>query len=242
MVTTLYLIRHGALEGGGPKRYNGSIDIPMSEEGILQIKEASAFIEELLNNAGRSKYLSYLKDVHDAAVTEEQEAGNTEAGPGLDAVYCSDLSRAVKSAEIIAGPHGLAPVKMPALRERSFGVWEGMTFNEIKERFPGEFEAWADNPLAHSPVGGESTLEVKERVVKALNEILNRHTGDTIAVVAHGGVNRILICDILGMPLENIFRIEQDYGAVNVIEFWDRYPVVKLLNGKPGTSESDRIL
>lgn len=242
MVTTLYLIRHGALEGGGPKRYNGSIDIPMSEEGILQIKEASAFIEELLNNAGRSKYLSYLKDVHDAAVTEEQETGNTEAGPGLDAVYCSDLSRAVKSAEIIAGPHGLAPVKMPALRERSFGVWEGMTFNEIKERFPGEFEAWADNPLAHSPVGGESTLEVKERVVKALNEILNRHIGDTIAVVAHGGVNRILICDILGMPLENIFRIEQDYGAVNVIEFWDRYPVVKLLNGKQGTNESDRIL
>jgi alpha-ribazole phosphatase len=242
MVTTLYLIRHGALEGGGPKRYNGSIDIPMSEEGILQIREASAFIEELLNNAGRSKYLSYLKDVHDAAVTEEQEAGNTEAGPGLDAVYCSDLSRAVKSAEIIAGHHGLAPVKVPALRERSFGVWEGMTFNEIKERFPGEFEAWADNPLAHSPVGGESTLEVKERVVKALNEILNRHIGDTIAVVAHGVVNRILICDILGMPLENIFRIEQDYGAVNVIEFWDRYPVVKLLNGKPGTNESDRIL
>lgn len=242
MVTTLYLIRHGALEGGGPKRYNGSIDIPMSEEGILQIKEASAFIEELLNNAGRSKYLSYLKDVHDAAVTEEQEEGNTEARPGLDAVYCSDLSRAVKSAEIIAEPHGLVPVKMPALRERSFGVWEGMTFSEIKERFPGEFEAWADNPMAHSPVGGESTLEVKERVVKALNEILNRHIGDTIAVVAHGGVNRILICDILGMPLENIFRIEQDYGAVNVIEFWDRYPVVKLLNGKPGTNESDRIL
>lgn len=242
MVTTLYLIRHGALEGGGPKRYNGSIDIPMSEEGILQIKEASAFIEELLNNAERSKYLSYLKDVHDAAVTEEQEAENTEARPGLDAVYCSDLSRAVTSAEIIAEPHGLAPVKMTALRERSFGVWEGMTFNEIKERFPGEFEAWADNPLAHSPVGGESTLKVKERVVKALNEILNRHIGDTIAVVAHGGVNRILICDILGMPLENIFRIEQDYGAVNVIEFWDRYPVVKLLNGKPGTNESDRIL
>ena len=233
MVTTLYLIRHGALEGGGPKRYNGSIDIPMSEEGILQIKESSAFIREILNSAHRSKYLSYLKDVHDAAGgAVEQEAGNTEATPGLDAVYCSDLSRAVKSAEIIAEPYGLMPVKIPALRERSFGVWEGMTFSEIKEKFPGEFEAWADNPVAHSPVGGESTLEVKDRVVKALKDILNRHTGENVAVVAHGGVNRILICDILGASLENIFRIEQDYGAVNVIEFWDRYPVVKLLNGK----------
>ncbi len=233
MVTTLYLIRHGALEGGGPKRYNGSIDIPMSEEGILQIKEASAFIGEILNSADRSKYLSYLRDVHDATGgAEEQEAGNKEATPGLDAVYCSDLSRAVKSAEIIAEPYGLMPVKIPALRERSFGVWEGMTFSEIKEKFPGEFEAWADNPVAHSPVGGESTLEVKDRVVKALTEILNRHTGENVAVVAHGGVNRILICDILGASLENIFRIEQDYGAVNIIEFWDRYPVVKLLNGK----------
>lgn len=233
MVTTLYLIRHGALEGGGPKRYNGSIDIPMSEEGILQIKEASDFIREILNSAHRSKYLSYLKDVHDATGdAEEQEAGNAEAKPGLDVVYCSDLSRAVKSAEIIAEPYVLTPVKIPALRERSFGAWEGMTFSEIKERFPGEFEAWADNPVAHSPVGGESTLEMKDRVVKALNEILNRHTGENIAVVAHGGVNRILICDILGVPLENIFRIEQDYGAVNVIEFWNRYPVVKLLNGK----------
>ncbi|HSB30940.1 MAG TPA: histidine phosphatase family protein [Candidatus Sulfobium mesophilum] len=233
MVTTLYLIRHGALEGGGPKRYNGSIDIPMSEEGVMQIKESSAFIGRLLATADPSKYLSYLKDIHGAAgATEEQKAKNWGATSGLSAVYCSDLSRAVKSAEIIAAPYGLAPVKMPELRERSFGIWEGMTFTEIKEQFPDEFEAWADNPVAHSPVGGESTLEVKERVVKALDEILTRHAGGNIAIIAHGGVNRILICHILGAPMENIFRVEQDYGAVNVVEFWDRYPVVKLLNGK----------
>jgi broad specificity phosphatase PhoE len=237
MVTTLYLIRHGALEGGGPKRYNGSIDIPMSEEGILQIKEAAAFVRGLLSTADRSKYLSYLRDVHDAPGSTEQEAGDAAAASGLNAVYCSDLSRAVRSAEIVAEPYGLVPMKVPELRERSFGVWEGMTFTEIKERFPGEFEAWAENPLTHSPVGGESTLEVKQRVVKALDEILNRHMGGNIAVVAHGGVNRILVCDILGVPLENIFRIEQDYGAVNVIEFWDKYPVVKLLNGKPATND-----
>jgi alpha-ribazole phosphatase len=238
MVTTLYLIRHGALEGGGPKRYNGSIDIPMSEEGTMQIKESSAFIKGLLAGADRSKYLSYLQDVHGAAGgTEKQKSENAEAPSGLNAVYCSDLSRAVRSAEIIAEPYGLAPVKIPELRERSFGVWEGMTFTEIKERYPGEFEAWADNPVAHSPVGGESTLEVKERVVKALEEILNRHIGDNVAIVAHGGVNRILICHVLGTPIENIFRIEQDYGAVNVIEFWNKYPVVKLLNGKPRANE-----
>jgi alpha-ribazole phosphatase len=232
MVTTLYLVRHGALEGGGPKRYNGSIDIPMSEEGIMQIKDTSAFISGLIVNADRSKYLSYLRDVNDApAGKDAKDADSEDTSAGLSAVYCSDLSRAVKSAEIIAAPYGLEPLRLPELRERSFGVWEGMTFTEIKERFPGEFEAWADNPVSHSPVGGESTLQVKERVVKALDEILGRNIGSNIAVVAHGGVNRILLCHVLGMPLENIFRIEQDYGAVNVIEFWDKYPVVKLLNG-----------
>jgi alpha-ribazole phosphatase len=240
MVTTLCLVRHGALEGGGPKRYNGSIDIPMSEEGIMQIRKSSAFIKELLSSAERSKYLSYLKDVHgDAGSTENQEWGNTQERQGLNAVYCSDLSRAVKSAEIIAEPYGLGPVRMPALRERSFGIWEGMTFTEIKERFPAEFEAWADNPVSHSPIGGESTLEVKERVVRALDEILNGNIGSNIAVVAHGGVNRILICHLLGMPLENIFRVEQDYGAVNVIEFWEKYPVVKLLNGGHGNRSDE---
>lgn len=233
MVTTLYLVRHGALKGGGPKRYNGSINIPMSEEGVMQIKDTSAFINGLLDNAARSKYLSYLKDVHSMpGGKEEQDTGGAETTSGLDTVYCSDLSRAVQSAEIIAGPYGLLPKKVPALRERSFGIWEGMTFNEIKERFPEEFQAWAENPVSHSPMGGESTIEVKERVVKALDEILEANIGNNVAVVAHGGVNRILICNILGIPLENIFRIEQDYASVNVIEFWDKYPVVKLLNGR----------
>jgi len=52
-----------------------------------------------------------------------------------------------------------------------------------------------------------------------------------VAIVAHGGVNRIVLCHILGIPLENIFRIEQDYAALNIVEFWEKYPVMKLLNG-----------
>lgn len=229
MVTTLYLIRHGALEGSGQKRYVGSIDTPMSQQGIEQVKAASAFIAKHLSGAECAKYLSYLRDVHGSAGA--RECRSNESAAKIDTVYCSDLTRAVTSAEIIALPYGLVPIKVHGLRERSFGAWEGMIFSEIKERFPGEFEAWARNPLRHSPVGGENTEEVKERVVKALDDILRDHEGDNIAVVAHGGVNRIVLCHILGMPLENIFRIEQDYAAVNIIEFWDKYPVVKLING-----------
>ncbi len=205
MVTTLYLIRHGATEESEAKRYKGSIDVPMSEKGIRQMEQ----LAEYLNR-------SYKSDT---------------TYNGLNAVYTSPLSRALKSAEIIAEPHGLNPIVIEGLRERSFGIWEGMTFTEIKEKYPQEFEAWAGNPLRYSPVDGESTVEVRERAVKAVDSILSNHNSEHIAVVAHGGVNRIILCHIMGIPLENIFRIEQDFAAVNIIEFWEKYPVVKLLNG-----------
>ncbi len=201
MVTRVNLIRHGETEGAETKRYKGHIDVPLSENGIKQITKLSNY---LVQNGSKSLN-------------------------GLNAVYCSDLSRAVKSAEIIAGPYGLKPVIIKALRERNFGVWEGMSFDEIKEKYPDTFNAWTENPLQFSPIEGESTIEVKDRALKAFNEITERHNSGNIAVVAHGGINRVILCELLGIPLENIFRIEQDFAALNVIELWE-YPVVKHIN------------
>jgi len=241
MVTTLYLIRHGETEGSDTPRYKGSIDVPLSEKGVYQMKEASEFIREYLKRVSSSKYLSYLKDIHattgDDDKAEKRESAESVSAlqgsmpPGLEAVYTSDLSRAVRSAQVIAEPFGLLPVETPDFRERNFGIWEGMAFTEIKEKYTKEFECWANNPLKYSPIGGESTVRVKDRVLPSLYRILNSHKGKNIAVVAHGGVNRIILCHFLGIPLENIFRIEQGYAAVNIIEFWEKYPVVKLLNG-----------
>lgn len=228
MVTTLYLVRHGATEGSNMKRYTGSIDVPLSEEGIEQARKAALLVMEHLANSASSRNGSYLKDIHGKEIGMCADSGEAHR---LSAVYCSDLARTVKSAEIIAQPYGLIPMESPHLRERSFGIWEGMTFLEIKEKYPDEFASWASNPVEYGPIEGESTLKVKERVVPELERIVKNHTGRNIAIVAHGGINRIVLCHILGMPLENIFRIEQDFGALNIIEFWDKYPVVKLLNG-----------
>jgi alpha-ribazole phosphatase/probable phosphoglycerate mutase len=195
-MTRIFLIRHGETEGAESRRYKGHMDVPLSENGIEQIKRVADYIADNL----------------------------------LTVVYCSDLSRALKSAEIIAEPHGIKPVIVEALKERSFGVWEGMSFDEIKGKWPDAFNAWAENPLKFSPMGGESTIDVRNRVIKAFEEIMKNHNGQNIAIVSHGGVIRVLLCEILGMPLENIFRIEQSFAALNVIEMWD-YPVVKLING-----------
>lgn len=253
MVTTLYLVRHGETQGSDTKRYKGSIDVPLSENGEAQMQKASIFIMQSLQNYFNAKYLSYLKEIHMPSSLLENEPSS------LDAVYCSNLQRAVKSAEIIAGPHGLIPIIRADLRERNFGEWEGLSFTEIRDKYPDEFESWAVNPLKFNPPGGESTIEVRDRVINALDKILSGvskgqsikgskyqrvRNSDTltlgcsdtknIAIVAHGGVNRIILCHIMGIPLENIFRIEQDYAAVNIIEFWEKYPVVKLINGGVG--------
>ncbi len=234
MTTTLYLIRHGETEWSGARRYCGSIDVPLNEKGMDQMRRAALFVREHLKTSTLSKYSSYLRDLNSKERASSESAGLPEfPEPVLSAVYSSDLRRAFKSAEIVAGCHGLQAVAVPDLRERSFGVWEGMTFTEIRERYPSEFESWAGNPLKYHPVGGESTHEVRDRVVPAIEGTLQGHSGKNIAVVAHGGVNRIILCHFLGMPLKHIFRIEQDHGAVNIIEFWERYPVVKLINGVP---------
>lgn len=200
MVGTLYLIRHGATEGSDVKRYKGSLDVPLSEEGARQMERTAKLLGTL-----------------------------TDGPPG--AVYSSTLIRAVKSAEAIARGHGLKPIAVEGLRERSFGLWEGLSFDEIRAKYPAEFKAWAGDPLRFSPVGGESTLEVRDRVMKALDDVLDRHDGGDIAVVGHGGVNRVILCHYLGVPLENIFRIEQDFACLNIIHFYDGYPVVRLVNG-----------
>ncbi|MDP3297625.1 MAG: histidine phosphatase family protein [Thermodesulfovibrionia bacterium] len=245
MLTRLYLIRHGETEGGQLNRYKGHIDVPLSENGIKQMEQLSEYIRQ--NTEHRTQ------NIDNPPIPPLNKGGQR----GVTSVYCSDLSRALKSAEIIAKPHKLRPIVMPELRERNFGIWEGMTFNEIKEKYPQEFDAWVSNPLKFSPVQGESTIEVRDRVLTALDKILNsfRIQGvkessekiknalepsnpqtlepfsvENVAIVSHGGVNRVILCHFLEIPFENIFGIEQDFGALNIVEFHDNYPVVKLIN------------
>jgi alpha-ribazole phosphatase/probable phosphoglycerate mutase len=206
MGTKIYLIRHGEVADANPRRYNGHIDVPLSENGAEYIKRLAAFLS-----------------------TEARRRGGAEESSALKAVYCSGLIRAVNSAEIIAEPFGLKPVVIDGLKERGFGQWEGMSFDEVNEKWPDAFTAWADDPLKFSPIGGESTIETRDRVIPVFNKIVDDHKGEEIAVVSHGGVIRVILCEMLGIPLENIFRIEQDFGALNVIEIWD-YPIVERMN------------
>lgn len=198
----LYLLRHG--ETVGPKKvYKGHIDVPLSEQGQRQARSVAKFLKEF------SKRYELEKQI----------------------IYSSPLVRAKTTAEILAEELSI-PVKVRQdLKERSFGKWEGLSINEILSLYPEEFERWRLNPLKFSPPQGESTEDVSKRANKALQEIINTNKNCQIFIVAHGGINRVILCNILEIPLQNIFRIEQEFACVNIVEFYNSNPVVKLING-----------
>lgn len=149
----------------------------------------------------------------------------------ISAVYSSDLKRTREGADLVAHPHGLTPSYCPELRELSFGKWEGMSVKELNELHPGMLDHRFKNPDTFQADGGESFQDLSDRVLPRFHEIAQKHLGETIAIVAHGGVNRVVLCDLLGFPLKNLFRISQEYAAVNRILYKPGSPLVDIVNG-----------
>ena len=115
--------------------------------------------------------------------------------------------------------------------ELDFGDLKGMTYDEIQNREPEVFQSWMTSPTETQFPNGESFRRMSARVVKAFDSLLSRHTGESIAIVAHAGVIRILLGKALAIPDNEIFRLAQHYGAINRIRYSDHGPIVELING-----------
>ncbi len=152
----------------------------------------------------------------------------------ITAIYSSDLTRAVKGADIISKSLGLKPKKLEALRELHLGRWEGLTRQEAGEKYPEE-AGFTFMDLAHGKLkDGESLKDLEDRVLPAIDNIVDMHKGSSVCLILHGGVNRVILCEALGLPVENFFRFEQDYGGLSIIDYFDDgIKVVKMLNGGP---------
>ena len=156
----IILVRHGVTAWNQQSRFQGSSDIPLSEEGEEQARRT----------------------------------GDRLASWHPDAIWCSPLGRAEKTAQLIAGAseQAIEPEIHEELREMSFGYWEGLTMAEIKRRYPGEFEQWRNGPFDNIPEGGESALSIEKRSKQMAQKLLDS-TLAKILVVAHGGTLLFLI-------------------------------------------------
>jgi len=153
------------------------------------------------------------------------------AGVPLDAVWSSDLDRCRYGAERLAVPRGLAVVYCEGLRELHAGDWEGLAWDELKRLYPTAWQARLDDIVHYRIPGGESFHDAALRVRTELPRLLAAHPGQNVALVAHGGVNRIILLDALGAPLDQVFCLEQNYACLNVIDYFaDGYRTVRLVN------------
>ena len=151
------------------------------------------------------------------------------------AILCSDLTRSLRTAKIIVGARRLPIHAHPELREINLGEWDGVSFREIEAKYPEEFKARGAELEHWKPPGGESFADCRKRVLEFLHHELPQFEGNVL-LVGHAGVNRIILCEALGLPTANLMRIGQDYGCANIVEFGPSRARVHLLNFVPPSS------
>lgn len=161
-------------------------------------------------------------DLSEQGRTQVRRLAERLGGDRLSAIYTSPLSRTVETAEILARPHGLAPVPEDGLREIGHGRWEGLTRAEVEERFPAEYAAWEADPFTFAPVDGESGLAVLARALPVIRRIVVAHEGATVLVVSHKATLRLVLASLLGMDARGYRdRLDQSPACLNVVDFRD---------------------
>lgn len=184
--TTILLIRHGETAWNAVRRLQGHIDIPLNAEGERQ---AAALARAL-------------------------------AGEKLDAIVSSDLQRAMQTARAVAAQHnGLALRTDPQLRERAYGVFEGMLYQDIQDEYPADFALWQardiEATMPHGDRMAESFRQFYERAIDALHDVAARHAGQTVAVVAHGGVLECAYRAARGIQLDSPRDFQVKNASIN---------------------------
>jgi broad specificity phosphatase PhoE len=161
-----------------------------------------------------------------------RQAGNWAdyfSGLTLDNIYCSDLTRCLETARIIGTRCALKPKPLSALREIYLGQWEGLRFQTVQTLYPQAFRERGDIIADHRPPGGESFRDLHARVWPVFEAITRSVSGHTL-IVTHAGVIRVLLCRLLGMPLENLFCIRQAHGALNIIALRPENRYIQAMN------------
>ena len=152
------------------------------------------------------------------------------AATGVAAIYASPLERARASAEVIAEPHRLPVRIVPAFAEMAFGAWEGLTRDEIRARFPEGWEQWRSAPHLCAPAGGETVSKVAERVGAGLTELQQAHADQTIVLVSHSIVMRVMVLAALGLGLDRLWTVDAAPAGITEIEYEPDWATVHRMN------------
>ena len=174
----------------------------------------------------------------DSGLGQAKELAAWLGGQEIAAAYVSPTSRTRQTAAPVVQELNLSPVFISELRERDFGVWEGLTFEEIADRYSEGHAKWKKDPISYKPEGGESIVDLQNRLQIQMEGIIAKHMGQTVVVVSHVGPIRTILTDALGMPVENYRRINIHYGSASRVNYGKRQANLIYMNALPGGADT----
>ncbi|MFC1953921.1 histidine phosphatase family protein [Chloroflexota bacterium] len=200
----------------------------------------------LLVRHGVTEYNSLYKfcgysdiDLNAHGFKQVEKLRNRLANEKIDAVYSSDLKRAVSTAKIVSSEHNVELATYPELREISYGHLEGLTFEEIKNKYPEVAESITNFNLSLSFPGGESFTEFIARTLRFM-EKLNEHTEEqTILIASHGGPLTTLVCELLGISQSHWRAFHIDNASLSIIHTYPNRGLLTLFNDTSHLKEKD---
>jgi broad specificity phosphatase PhoE len=169
--------------------------------------------------------------LNERGLRQAEQVARALARQPLAAVYASPLQRALSTARAIAEPQGLEVKVEQRLIEMDIGEAEGLTFAEVRSRYPNFLETWAgpEGPARPMP-GGERLLDVQERAWSAVDELAARHREEAVAAVTHNFVILSILARVLGIELAQFRRLRHSVGAIAEVDFGPRRVMVVRLN------------
>ena len=161
----------------------------------------------------------------ETGVLQAAAAAKRLASAGIGVIVTSPLLRATQTAQEVAEVTGAPVVTDEGFRETDFGAWEGLTFAEVRQRWPADLTGWLADP-AVAPPGGESLVEVGARVTEALHRALAGHQQQTILIVSHVTPIKTLVAAALLAPPAALYRMHLDVAALSEIDWYADGPAV----------------
>jgi probable phosphoglycerate mutase len=187
----LLLVRHCETDWNCQKRFQGWIDVPLNQTGRQQAQQVAEFLKQV----------------------------------PIDLAFSSSMSRSKETAEIILSHHSHVPLELrDDLKEISHGIWEGKLESEVKLMYPTEFQEWQAAPATVQKPKGENLQQVWERATSCWQSIVTSAVAPTtrsknVLVVAHDGINKIILCHVCGLGAEYFWNFQQGNGAVSIIDY-----------------------
>jgi len=166
----------------------------------------------------------------ETGLRQAELAGLYFRGMEIHAIYSSPLSRAWQTAQKIAQFHNLQVEPLEGILDMSFGNWEGHPHQEIRKIDSGTYRQWVESPQLVRLPGGESLDDIRGRAMAALGEVIRKHQGQTIVLVSHRVVCKVLICAILGLDNSHFWQIAQDTTAINLVQYKNGKYILSLMN------------